>query len=86
MASQTVLIHSTLFYTQKCLKVNLMLSAAEVYSVKVIQKKRSTQEENMEKLHCLQPQRSNNAVVTHFVEQCYFFMWGSVECVAHNNT
>lgn len=47
MASQTVLIHSTMFYTQKCLQVNLICwSAAEVYSVKI----KSTEEEEHERI------------------------------------
>lgn len=61
------------------------LSAAEVYSVKIIQQqKRSTQEDNVDKAHCLQSVVINS--VTSKQQNNASFLWGLAECAAHNST
>lgn len=56
----------------------MCLSAAEVYSVKVIQRqRRSLQEDDVDKSHCLQ------SVVTLKQEKNASVLWDSAECVAY---
>lgn len=60
----------------------MCLSAAEVYSVKGIQRqRRSLQEDDVDKSHCLRSAATHSKQ-----EENASVLWDSAECVAYNST